>query len=441
VDSVEDEGVTPPADTVPVGGDAQALRFNPWLTCNHLVVRTVCDNMLHYIESNSGRQRKLRAKDRETFEVVVRCIMANLALAVAMRLEPPKVAVSFRAARQAQTRYDRKGFSSLPVVLERLASFGPVFTIEKSRTKGRASTVTGSGLLSGWARFNWHGKPYFAEVPGRETITLSRTVTDSYDRPVSVELIDYPDNAVADCLRAEMAIINAMLSRAQIDLEDEAQPIVTSANRTLDRKFKLTEADPEGTVRFDQGGRLFGAWFQQLPKEQRRFIRIAGEPIAELDFASLFLRLAYLEAGIAPPDGDLYSAVSVVTDDATRQGVKTVCSAMLFRRTPLQRLPSKAKALFPSRVSARIVREAILAAHPKLAGVFETGIGLHLMAVESRILVAALLRLAGKNVPALPIHDCLLVARSQMHKAALAMGDAAEEVVGFRLPVTPKASY
>jgi len=46
-----------------------------------------------------------------------------------------------------------------------------------------------------------------------------------------------------------------------------------------------------------------------LNRTRRKFIRLEGEPVAELDFASLFLRLAYLQVDQTPPDGDLYAAL------------------------------------------------------------------------------------------------------------------------------------
>ena len=71
----------------------------------------------------------------------------------------------------------------------------------------------------------------------------------------------------------------------------------------------LTARQTPGRERFDLGGRLFGGWWQSLEKQRRRSIRLDGEPIAELDFAAMFLRLAYLEVGESPPEGDLYAAV------------------------------------------------------------------------------------------------------------------------------------
>ncbi len=162
--------------------------------------------------------------------------------------------------------------------------------------------------------------------------------------------------------------------------------------------------------------------------------------MAELDFASLFLRLAYLQVDQTPPDGDLYAAVgSGLSSAFWRDGVKQVVNAMLFQTTPMKRLPKDVKELLPPRASASTVRSAILAAHPAIEPVFERGLGLHLMFIESQILIAALLRLIRQGCPvALPLHDSILAPRSWAATVEQAMRDAAEEVVGFRLPIALK---
>ncbi|WP_244031535.1 hypothetical protein [Methylobacterium sp. E-016] len=76
-----------------------------------------------------------------------------------------------------------------------------------------------------------------------------------------------------------------------------------------------------------------------------------------------------------------------------------------------------------------------------MAGVFETGIGLRLMFRESQVLVAALLTLADKGIPALPMHDGLMVAGSKDDLAARIMGEAAQDVTGHRLPISLKKHY
>jgi len=192
---------------------------------------------------------------------------------------------------------------------------------------------------------------------------------------------------------------------------------------------------PTGTIRFDLGGRLYGGWWQNLSKDRRAFIRIVGEPVAVLDFKSMFARLAYVHAGESAPPGDLYALPGF---EDYREGVKQVFSAMLSRRGPLKRIPKDCSEL-PSGCTGKIIRAAILDRHPGLQQVFETGVGYELMFLESQILIAILRRLIDLGIVALPLHDGLMVAESKADRAAQVMGDVAKELTGHRLAVDQKA--
>lgn len=415
--------------------------FDPWLTSSHPAVRAIGDNLLAtYDHLAPPRRRRMKARDRKNLDATLRAILANIAYALATGAEPPTVGVSLRTSRQRLTRYDRRGFSNLTAVLETVSGHAgeATFTVRKSSRKGTASAIIPSALIrETLGRFRFRPE-HFAYAPGREVVCLSRTTRDYVEHHTTRELIDYTDTAETKRFRAEVERVNAMLAGADIAMAPDGGPLIATSLRYLRRHFNLPPDSPEGT-RFDLGGRLFGGCWQGLPKARRHAIRINGEPVADLDFASMFLRLAYLHAGTAPPEGDLYGPVAGLSEPRWRAGVKKVALAMLFRSTPLARLPRDLEGMLPLGLSGAQVRTAILAAHPDLACVFEAGLGLRLMFVESRILVAALLTLADQGVPALPMHDGVMVAQSKADLAATAMQDAAEAVTGFRLPITRKS--
>jgi hypothetical protein len=62
----------------------------------------------------------------------------------------------------------------------------------------------------------------------------------------------------------------------------------------LDRRHKL-----------DRGGRFYGAWYQNIPKEYRQHIMIDGAPTMELDYSALHPNLLYYHAGVDPPKGGI----------------------------------------------------------------------------------------------------------------------------------------
>jgi hypothetical protein len=60
------------------------------------------------------------------------------------------------------------------------------------------------------------------------------------------------------------------------------------------------------------------------------------------------------------------------------------------------------------------------------------------MFIDSQILMAVVLRLMLGNVPALPMHDGIMVQQSSKHRAKLIMEEEALRIVGIRVPVLEK---
>lgn len=421
---------------------AKLPMIDPYLTTTRPFVMAVAGNVAgHYETVWRPQQRKAKARDKATLAANVLTIFANLARATVERHHEegatPAVGVSLRAAKQKRTRYTPEGVSGLPRVVETLSAHKAGLTLRKSGQIGVASAmVPDAAFRENLGRF-WIKPEHFEDRAdaSRETIVLTKVTDRDYAKgTVSRELIDYADTRETRRLRAEMARINDALRSADMRFEaHDGERLVLTRLRHLRRLFN----SPNGRRRFDRNGRLFGGWWQTIKSERRHAIRLDGEPIADLDFSTMFLRLAYIEAGHAPPEGDdLYALPGF---ERHRDGVKEVVNAMLSRDTPMTRLPRGVKELLPKGAALGPLRDAILAAHPKIAGVFESGFGPLLMFRESEILVAAMLRLIEAGVTAvLPMHDGLMCPASKKAIVKAAMGEAAEAVTGFQLPVKEK---
>lgn len=413
-------------------------KFDPWLVTDRKYVHAIAQNVAGAYSSIRPRQRKLRTYDRENVEIVTRAVFANVAYAVAMGENQPIIAVSLRASKRKLTRYDRNGFAVLPKLLEVLSE-GGLIELRKSDRRGVTSSyVPSNHLLEDLKRFRLTSE-HFAWEHGIETINLSVTTHDYANQSRSVEPIDYEDTEETIRFRAEMTRLNEFLSTVKFDFMDDGGPPVLTTHRDLVRYFKLKHADE--TPRFDLGGRLFNGWWQDLSSDRRENIRIRTESVADLDFSAAFLRLAHIEAGTVAPDGDLYASIAGIEGPQYRAGLKKIVNAMLFRTTPLVRIPSDAKPLLPRRMTGTEIREAILAAFPAIRDVFETGIGLTLMFKESQVMVRCLSRLMDLNVPAMSMHDGLMVQRSKADIAAREMVAASVEILGQSLPIKLKTLY
>jgi hypothetical protein len=270
--------------------------------------------------------------------------------------------------------------------------------------------------------------------------------------------VEYEDTAETNALRIEVRKINAFLAAAEIAfLPDGLTPHVDDRDRLLERRFVLFKGDKE--ARWGRGGRLFGDGFWlTLASGRRGNIRIGGEPVADLDFSSMFARLAYARLGVEPPSGDLYAIPGL---EGYRSGVKLAFNILLFdgkgqrkkwpevmgfglgddadaKRDPNSRAAQCDGLLPHGWEDPKRLRDAILEKHPALRKAFGRGLGYGLMFTESQVLMAVLLELTRRGIVALPMHDGLLCAQSRKDEVADVMRKTALEITGAVLPVEEK---
>jgi len=233
-----------------------------------------------------------------------------------------------------------------------------------------------------------------------ETIILGRPKHGYGDEG---ERIDYKDNATTDHFRKELRAINERLDEADITFDPAAfdKPVNVRA-RQLRRQFTLG--------RFDRGGRLFGGFWENLPKPVRLSgIRIDGKKVVGLDYSQLNPLLAYQVAEADRPPGDAYTLPGL---ENCRDGVKKLFNAMLFKH-PVTQFPKGSRALFPPSVNCSGVTDAILQRHPLLKSVlFNPDTGHQLQFMESEIMMAVLRKCRERNIVALPVFDCVVVKAS-----------------------------
>jgi hypothetical protein len=231
-------------------------------------------------------------------------------------------------------------------------------------------------------------------------------------------------------LRSWQDTINAALAHADLGCAPKDGAFVDVRARRLRRIFN------NGSFR--EGGRLFGGFWQPMPKAER-FARltIAGEPVVELDFSSMFLRLAYAENGSPVDWQDGYALHGFTPEDNRRyrDAFKIMTGALFFARRKLTAYPDEAREALAG-VSLERVRTAIRATHRPIADLFERGIGWRLLRRESDVLVRALLDLIERGVIGLPLHDAIIVAQSQEAVAVEAMRSAFVDVTDTEPVIT-----
>jgi hypothetical protein len=245
------------------------------------------------------------------------------------------------------------------------------------------------------------------------------------DTPINKEprapLIDYnPRLPKVKALAAEIGDLNKWYANA--DISGDLPGIDTTARR-LRRHFNRES--------FESGGRLFGAFWLNMPKRLRPALRLDGEPTCNLDYRSMFLALAYARAGVRMPGGDAYQLLGF---EECRKGVKQLAVASLFRDTPMTRLPKGSSAHFPKSMRrvglARRLMAGLKLKHPGIASMFETMCGHSLMFDESRVLLAVLNECKARGITSLPLHDAVVCPVSARSNVKEVMFTCFERVTG-----------
>lgn len=215
------------------------------------------------------------------------------------------------------------------------------------------------------------------------------------------DILPVPAGEPAETFRREVDRLNHWY--AQADLDCSILPngkLCDLSSRYLRRHFN--------NGRMDHGGRFFGAfWLRMKAKHRLECLTINGERVVSLDFGQCAIRIAYGQANVPVPKGDLYEVSGL-----NRDGVKKVMNALLHSSKALSRFPRETRPYFGDGYEFREVLRGIAARHAPIEHLFGEGFGMAGFFIESQVIVKSLLDLMDMGITALPVHDCVLVPRS-----------------------------
>jgi hypothetical protein len=375
------------------------------------------------------RKRRRKEADQAAWEEGVAALLSDLVRLVIFD-SGKALAVSLRHGEGGETRYEA-GLKGKP--LKRIVNFiggglGLVLMKKGSREwKPRWTSTSGLIHIPEDIPTLLHPTSSFIEevqVLGlepndfkrseKEEIIILRARKKRRDR--SGELIDYQETVWTEERRQKLKDVNRWLTEANI--EDDGWGEVDTSLRTSYRIFN------NGS--FEEGGRLYGSFWTSLKKTRRCYLRIDGEPVAELDYGQMGLRLLYAKAGVQPEGDDLYT---IEREGFTREGVKRLINAAISSDKRQTRMPKGTRRhLWVSYAQAI---KAIEDRHHPIKHLFFKGLGLKLQVQEADIMVALLLALRDQGITALPIHDCVLVPVSRTEETKAVMLSTFKEMTGI----------
>ncbi len=174
-----------------------------------------------------------------------------------------------------------------------------------------------------------------------------------------------------------------------------------------------------------------GSSWQNIKREARKYVSIAGEPVIELDYKTLHPAILYSMVG-SPMPSDCYSI-----DGWPRALVKVALLILINAETKRRALGAlihhdamelvAPKASPAAQQAARKLFNAIRALHRPIEQFFASGVGAELMNIDSKIADTVMVNLLRRGILALPVHDSFLVQSSKEHELEAAVMDAAHK--------------
>lgn len=392
------------------------VRFDPQRRAAQVELKASIKTFTRHLEFEEHRleirTRARRDLDQQNFRLAVETIACNLLVTAMVAPDATLSVPRSHAVMWNKGRYRNPVFGQHFIdTLDLMTKLNLIEKITRgyrySQTASQPTTVRAKRTLSRFLPLGMTDWNAFGREGEMEIIVLKPEKDD--DRRAYP--LDYEDTRDTKRWRREMRAVNSWLTTAPITIIDDGHRIIhldtdgqpiEPYRRTLRRVFNNGD--------WNAGGRLFdGFWMTMKRTERFSSLRLAGEVIANVDYNSLFPRMAYARAQAEQPDGDLYD----VTGDGTcRDGWKKLVNALLFARKPLGGWPTDTRKELPAGMKLKDAVQAIKRKHAPIATLFERGLGFQVMRHELDLLVSVVTALFKNGITALPLHDSVLVPRS-----------------------------
>ncbi len=273
-------------------------------------------------------------------------------------------------------------------------------------------------------------------IENKEVIILR----DSNKKNVEYETTKHTEE-MAKVVRA----YNDLLAKTFIDIPDMNKPMleIKDKNSGKTRYVNITHHGKFthrvfNNSSWDQGGRFYGGFWQQIDQILRGAIRLNDSSTVEIDFSGLHVILAYAKEGIdywTTTDEDPYNIPieGIEYPDHARDVVKQLTllafnasdESSLFKafRSEFDYKNYSVRYSFPDEKLSDIL-QSIKDKHPKIKHLINTGAGLELMNVDSKIAEYVIKDFVKTDTPILTVHDSFIVPFGEENRLEKLMKEA-----------------
>ena len=329
------------------------------------------------------------------------------------------------------SRYNPKRFSYsvFTNVMDALESLGLIEAKlgvhDKGGVHSRQSRIMATDMLMELVNKFGLKIEHFKQSQEPEVILLKGAKSRYGDKP----LVDYVDTVATNTHRQVLRQINLRLAETEITLctrgLDAAS--VTGLHVYDVTKKKLVRIFNNGS--FEQGGRFYRGWWQEIPSRYRQLVRIDGKRTVEMDYSAIHFTLLYAEKGLPVPTTDLY-----LVDDVERSVAKAILNIALNASSLKSAVGAVKKKLLPESTEEVIEKtiKTCIDTHKAISEFFFTGKGLHLQYVDSQIAEDVMINMwENWGEVVLPVHDSFIVRRGLWAQLDKQMHESFKRITGY----------
>ena len=287
--------------------------------------------------------------------------------------------------------------------------------------------------------FNEHKlAPVMIQRDKSEEVIILKSVGIFKDNKKDKYVVDYKDTEQTNKMRENLQIINALLDSRWIDLNVSDNDYEKIAEET-EKKKNRSDIDFNrrrlkrifNNNSFEDGGRFYHGWWQEIPKQFRKNITIDGKRTVEVDYSSIHFRILYAEQGIDIGDDDPYIIEGY---EDRRSQIKIALNIILNAETKekaISAISNKDKLNINKNTAIEIYKK-LEDRHPDIKKYFGSGRGIKLQYTDSQIAEQVMLNLARDNIVCLPVHDSFVVRMSHQIDLHEEMDKAFKEIAGVQ---------
>jgi hypothetical protein len=267
----------------------------------------------------------------------------------------------------------------------------------------------------------------------------------------SGEPIDYKDTPFARRARKSLERINKYIAghHINLDITDDQERELLHQLRRRDDPAKDTYVDFTKTRMrrifnngsFEEGGRFYGAWWQQIPGDYRVHITINSKRIAQLDYSGMHFAIMYADMGIDIPMDDPYALAGY--GGHLRGEIKTAFNVIVNCTNRKQAIGTIDTRIGNGELSGELgggerLLQAFAETHPLIEHKIASGEGVRAQFTDSRIAEKILLKGIDIDLCILPIHDGFITTAGDEFVLETLMNRAFQEVTGHNAKIKPE---